>query len=53
MSMIACEICGAYINTDDDPDAFQEWTNGEELVVCARCRGESNDRDLRPLPLAV
>ena len=54
MSWLACEVCGFLINTDHDPECFQEWTNGEECIVCQRCReGKSDDSDLREVPLSL
>ena len=37
MSMIACQLCSRYIDSDDDPDCFVE-EDGRELVMCASCR---------------
>lgn len=44
MSFLPCDLCGFMINTDDDPECFQEYTNGEECIVCPKCRGEEEWR---------
>lgn len=42
MSWITCHDCGAYINSDDDPDCFVEVGNMRrqtyEIVLCEACR---------------
>ena len=44
MSMIICQDCGAYIDSDDDPDCFVEVGNMRRLhstkVMCEKCRDE-------------
>ena len=44
MSMIVCEGCDAYIDSDDDCDCFVEVGNMKRLhqtkVLCERCRDE-------------
>jgi len=42
MSMIVCERCDRYIDSDDDPDCFVEVGNMRRLhqtkVLCEFCR---------------
>ena len=42
MSIIVCEKCDAYIDSDNDPDCFVEVGNMRRLhkteVMCERCR---------------
>ena len=39
MSLIACQMCGDFIDSDNDPGCFITW-NDREAVVCERCRDE-------------
>lgn len=44
MSMICCEKCDAFIDSDSDPDCFVEIGNmkrlHKEVVWCESCREE-------------
>lgn len=49
MSMIACDKCESYIDSDEDPDCFIEHlgTKFPDTVACESCRermGEEQDR---------
>lgn len=51
MSMIACQSCGAFIDSDIDPDCFVEVPrlNLEDRVWCESCREEHLEEDDRAL----
>ena len=38
MSMVCCEICGEFIDSDDDPDCFVEVSTQKTKVLCEHCR---------------
>ena len=44
MSFLNCKQCGAYINSDNDPDCFVYIGNYKrlhgEIILCERCREE-------------
>ena len=45
MSMVTCDECGEFIDSDDDPDCFVEVQrlNMQEKVWCETCREEQDD----------
>lgn len=43
MSMTQCQDCSRYIDSDQDPDCFIEQPNGEYIVRCDSCRGDTED----------
>lgn len=40
MSMITCQSCGQFIDSDDDPDCFIT-EDGREIVMCDSCRDQA------------
>lgn len=40
MSMICCDDCGDFIDSDEDPDCFVEvpWLNLADKIWCEGCR---------------
>lgn len=45
MSMMRCDRCDRFIDSDDDPECFVEvpWMNLEEHIWCEKCRAEEFD----------
>ena len=47
MSMILCDDCSAYINSDDDPECFVEVGNMKRLnftkIMCEDCRALADE----------
>lgn len=51
MSMIVCEWCDRYIDSNDDPDCFVlvsvNGTNQKcDMVICEACRDEQDKDDV-------
>lgn len=40
MSMVICFGCAAYVDSDYDPDCFEEQPHGGTRVYCDACREE-------------
>ena len=51
MSIIVCDRCNAYIDSDDDPDCFIEnpYDSKDTTILCEPCREAAWDRQQETL----
>lgn len=47
MSFLVCKNCGAYVNSDNDPECFVYTGNYKrlhgEIILCEKCREERDE----------
>lgn len=47
MSVVNCDRCDTYIDSDDDPDCFIEnpYDSKDTTILCEPCREKAYDRE--------
>ena len=48
MNIDNCDSCGAYVNSDDDPECYVTISKTMTVCLCPTCRDERDQEDAEP-----